>query len=201
MKCQNCGENDANVRYTQIINGVKKQMNLCDKCAKELGIDDISFNMPISFSSFLGNMFDDIYENSIPTLLKPNTLICDSCKTTFDEFLNTGKFGCENCYDAFESQIDPLFKNIHGTSRHVGRIGKYSDDFENGIKQQVGNKQVKKQEKTQINKNEIESKKVQKVDTKKTKIEELEERLKLEIKEERYEDAAKTRDEIKQLKQ
>ena len=44
MKCQNCGNNDANVRYTQIINGVKKQMNLCEKCAKKLGITDISFD-------------------------------------------------------------------------------------------------------------------------------------------------------------
>ena len=28
MLCQNCGENEANVRYTQIINGVKKQVKL-----------------------------------------------------------------------------------------------------------------------------------------------------------------------------
>ena len=37
MLCQNCGENEANVRYTQIINGEKKEMVLCDKCSKELG--------------------------------------------------------------------------------------------------------------------------------------------------------------------
>ena len=34
MLCENCGENEANVRYTQIVNGVKKEMKLCDKCAK-----------------------------------------------------------------------------------------------------------------------------------------------------------------------
>lgn len=199
MKCQNCGENEANVRYTQIINGVKKQMNLCDKCAKELGIDDISFNMPISFSSFLGNMFDDIYENSIPSLLKPNTLICENCNTSFDDFLNTGKFGCDNCYNTFQSQIDPLFKNIHGTFRHVGRIGKYSDDFENGIKEE--NKIKEKQSKKTETKNKNAVNNDLKQDSKESKINELEERLKLEIKEERYEDAAKTRDEIKKLKE
>lgn len=26
MKCQNCGKEEANVRYTQIINGVKKEV-------------------------------------------------------------------------------------------------------------------------------------------------------------------------------
>ena len=26
MLCQNCGKNEANVRYTQIVNGTKKEM-------------------------------------------------------------------------------------------------------------------------------------------------------------------------------
>lgn len=34
MFCQNCGKNEVNFRYTQIVNGVKKEMALCDKCAK-----------------------------------------------------------------------------------------------------------------------------------------------------------------------
>ena len=32
MKCENCGKNEANVKYTQIINGEKKQMFLCEEC-------------------------------------------------------------------------------------------------------------------------------------------------------------------------
>lgn len=38
MFCQNCGKNEVNFRYTQIVNGVKKEMALCDKCAKKLGL-------------------------------------------------------------------------------------------------------------------------------------------------------------------
>ena len=41
MLCQNCGKNEVNFRYTQIVNGVKKEMALCDKCAKELGLETI----------------------------------------------------------------------------------------------------------------------------------------------------------------
>ena len=55
MLCENCGENEANVKYTQIINGVKKEMSLCNKCSKELGIDKMDFSIPINFSSFLGD--------------------------------------------------------------------------------------------------------------------------------------------------
>lgn len=186
MNCQNCGENEANIRYTQIINGVKKQMNLCEKCAKELGIDDMNFNMPISFSSFLGDMLD-IYDDSIPSLINPKTLTCTKCNMTYDDFLETGKFGCEDCYEVFKTKLDPLLKNIHGANRHVGRIGSFnnsSESFEN----------VENSKNDKINEKNL---KVQK--NEKSKIEELQERLKQEIKEERYEDAAKTRDEIKKL--
>ena len=38
MLCQNCGKNEVNFKYTQVVNGVKKEMALCEKCAKELGL-------------------------------------------------------------------------------------------------------------------------------------------------------------------
>ena len=188
MLCQNCGENEANVRYTQVINGVKKQMNLCSKCAEELGIDNMDFNMPISFSSFLSDMFDDYGDEYLPTLLKVKNLTCDNCNLNFEDFINNGKFGCEKCYENFESRINSILKNIHGVDRHSGRVAQrlldYSKDDTNK-KEEVKKENTDNFDKTK-NKKELE-------------IEKLKERLDLEIKEERYEDAAKTRDEIKKL--
>ena len=62
MKCDNCGRENANVKYLRNINGIKKEMNLCEECSKKLGITDIGFNMPIDFSSFLGGFLDE-FEN------------------------------------------------------------------------------------------------------------------------------------------
>lgn len=171
MLCQNCGENEANIKYTQIINGVKKEMTLCDKCAKDLGIEDLDFNMPINFSNFLDDMFE--INEFIPNLIEsPKQLTCEKCNMTYDNFLKEGKFGCSKCYDTFSNKIDLLLKNIQGTNRHVGRNSKsYIEDIK---------------EKTEE-------------DNDNSKLEELKKRLKLEIQEERYEDAAKTRDEIKKL--
>ena len=200
MLCENCGENEANVRYTQIINGVKKQMILCDKCAKELGLDDIKINMPIDFSSFLGDMLD-FYEDEMPTLSMPKTLKCNNCNMTYDDFLETGKFGCDSCYDEFESKIDQLLKNIHGANRHIGRNGRFIgnakiNNAENeNLKiedKQPGKANGEKSEKASEEKSKKSSDKISKIDV-------LKERLKREIEEERYEDAAKTRDEIKKL--
>ena len=180
MLCENCGNNEANVKYTQVINGVMKQINLCEECASKLGINNISFNMPINFSNFLDDVFED--ENMfMPNFVKPQTLLCEKCGMSYEDFIKNGKFGCENCYNTFENKIDLLLKNIHGVNRHVGR-------------------KMKKLENTKLDNEPIKDKKIdKKKQNKENKIDELKERLKLEINEERYEDAAKTRDEIKKL--
>lgn len=188
MNCQNCGENEANIRYTQIINGVKKQMNLCEKCAKELGIDNINLSMPISFSSFLGDMLD-MYDETIPSLISPKSLTCPKCNMTYDDFIETGKFGCENCYEEFKTKLDPLLKNIHGANRHIGRTASFNKEVKNL-------KAINNFKEDKI----IEEKNIEKTKNENSKLEELQKRLKQEIKEERYEDAAKTRDEIKKMK-
>jgi protein arginine kinase activator len=177
MLCENCGENEANVKYTQIINGVKKQMLLCDKCSKELGISHMDFNMPINLSSFLGEIFGDNENVSLPGFVDKNSLTCDECGMTYDEFINTGKFGCANCYDAFSSKIDSILKNLQGANTHIGR-------------------------KTRVTKNVLNKEEViksEKEDTKKSKLDTLKDDLKKAIAEERYEDAANIRDEIKKL--
>ena len=179
MLCENCGENEANVRYTQIINGVKKEMALCEKCSRELGIGEMNFSMPINLSSFLGEFFGNAENVSLPGFTTTKELLCDECGMTFDEFTNTGKFGCANCYDAFSDRIVPILKNLHGANRHVGRKGKIT-------KPELKKMNMVKEEKAK------EDKHFSKIDT-------LKEDLKKAIEEERYEDAAKIRDEIKKL--
>lgn len=191
MLCENCGKREANVMYTQVINGDKKEMHLCEECSEKLGIGNMDFKMPISFSSFLGDFFDEFENNTLLPELDPiKQLTCDSCGMTFEDFMNTGKLGCSNCYDTFESKIDPILKNIHGATKHVGRLGK------------IGPSTNLKEEKYTEN-NTIESPNNNETEASKTISEE--ERLNLElqkaIKEERYEDAARIRDEIKNIKE
>ncbi|MBR3163669.1 MAG: UvrB/UvrC motif-containing protein [Clostridia bacterium] len=185
MLCENCGKREANVKYTQIINGEKKEMHLCEECSEKLGIGNMEFKMPISFSSFLGDFFDEFENDTLLPEFDPiKALKCDSCGMTFEDFMNTGKFGCANCYNAFESKIDPILKNIQGANRHVGRLGKIEPAIDLNVQENI------KDEKTNNTEKEEENNQISKV-----------ERLKLElqkaIEEERYEDAAKIRDEIK----
>ena len=180
MKCENCGKNEANVKYTQIINGEKKQMFLCEDCSEKLGINDIHFNMPINFTSFLTDFFDDMNDISLmPTIGTSNGLSCKKCGLTWEDFLHTGKFGCSNCYSDFESRIDPILRSLQGATNHVGRIGTVKEG--NNVKQNLDDKMEEKQN-ANLN-----------------KVDKLKEDLKNAIKEERYEDAAKIRDELKKI--
>ena len=153
----------------------------------------MAFKMPsIDFSNFLGGMFDDDMSEFIPNLIKPETLLCDKCGSSYEDFIDSGKFGCDECYNTFSNQIEALLKNIHGVNRHIGRSSKTLGLVENveNKEQEKDGEQTKKAEK-QINNSTKKQKN--------KKLEELKERLKQEIREERYEDAAKTRDEIKKL--
>ena len=38
MKCQKCNHNEANVHYTETVNGETREFSLCSECAKEMGI-------------------------------------------------------------------------------------------------------------------------------------------------------------------
>lgn len=187
MLCQNCGKNEVNFRYTQIINGVKKEMALCDKCAKSLGLESLDFNMPINFSNFLGDFLNVAAGTEIlPSFTKTGVLQCDECGMTYNEFVDTGKFGCSHCYDIFASILDPVLKNIHGSSNHVGRRSRLSAVEKKKVAQDV--EQAHKKAAKPVKKDE-----------KQEKIDKLNEELKQAIKEERYEDAAKLRDELKKL--
>lgn len=185
MLCENCGENEANIKYTQIVNGVKKEMTLCSKCAEEMGIgiEKLNFNMPINLSSFLGEFIGDVETNFLQGI-ESETKLCKQCNMTYDDFVNTGKFGCADCYNVFNEQIDLLLKNIQGANRHIGR-GLNASNIDNNSKKVTPNTQIK------MKKNEEKKENNQ--------LEQLEKELKIAIQEERYEDAAKIRDKIKKL--
>ena len=76
--------------------------------------------------------------------------------------------------DDFEFKIDPILRSLQGATRHVGRLGDVVKG--NNVKQNLDDKMEVKQE---------------------SKLDKLKTELKKAVKEERYEDAAKIRDEIK----
>lgn len=130
MKCQRCKEREANVQIMQQISGKKPQnFYLCDVCARELGISMPSFPMTGKMSSnpfsLLGSMFQSNLGLGADEIDKKPSNVCSECNMTFDEFKKTGFLGCPSCYEAFSSQMDPVFSRTQMGNKHAGRKPAY----------------------------------------------------------------------------
>lgn len=189
MLCSNCGKNEANVHYTHVINGEKTEYNLCDECAKKLGIDEMDFSMPISFSNFISDFFDE--DSLLPSFSGNMITKCPKCGLTYDQFAKNGKFGCGECYNTFSSRIESVLKNLHGSAKHRGRAPQRLAEKVTKLSEKDDKE---KQDKIQVEHEPLVDKTMEQIDR-------LNSDIKLAIKEERYEDAAKIRDEIKKLEE
>lgn len=117
MLCNECGKNEARVHMTQIINGNKTENHLCEECAKK--------NQSILNSSFsMENLFSAMLNNAYNTSTHIPAKGCSKCGMTYEEFRNTGKFGCNDCIGTFKQRIMPVVKNIQGYESHTGKIPK-----------------------------------------------------------------------------
>ena len=117
MLCDKCKKNSATVYYQQIVNGEKEEFHLCEDCAAKM---QGTFSFDSMFKGFL-----DGFMNTDSLGYSPlSTLVCPECKMTFDEFKDTCRIGCSSCYDTFRRQFTPALKNIHGSTKHSGKIPK-----------------------------------------------------------------------------
>ena len=136
----------------------------------------------MDFTSFLGDFFNDYAESSLLPSFSIDNVKCKTCGMSYNDFIDTGMFGCSDCYDTFSGPIDSLLKNLHGTAKHIGRGAKNVDDLLNTKSKKTSGK----------NKTNAEN-------SENSELEDLQKQLDKAIKEERYEDAAKIRDKIKEM--
>ena len=125
MVCQQCNKREANVHYTQIINGKKVEMYLCTQCAAENGT--LSFSPQISLGNFLWG-FPGNNNTGYGELKQPEILRCNVCGMSFDDFRKGGKLGCSNCYSVFRDSLAPILRRLHGNAEHTGKKPEQNQD-------------------------------------------------------------------------
>lgn len=47
---------------------------------------------------------------------------CPNCGLTYADFKKIGRLGCGECYASFKKYLAPLLKRIHGSCQHVGKL-------------------------------------------------------------------------------
>ena len=134
MKCEICHKGDATTAYTHIVDDEKKTVLLCSDCLpSEMKVtSEFVVNSDLTKSSSLDSHSHD---TQIPKLKKKAKVdfssapitggitekSCSGCGIDYKQFKKLGRLGCSMCYTAFQSDLGPLIKKIHGADQHRGK--------------------------------------------------------------------------------
>lgn len=171
MLCERCNQNNATLHVSEYKNGETKKTYLCNECARSQG--HIPGGTKPAFENFLMGILEMALDHNLepPKAQKQQKpeIACSHCKMNVNEFRKNGQFGCNHCYRTFEDVLENALKKMQPSNRHVGKIPKSIEPLMEAKREAMTLKKG------------------------------LELKLKLAIKDERYEDAAKLRDQIKEL--
>lgn len=125
MLCERCKIREANIQYTEVINGVKNEHHFCAQCAKEMdfgpyaAIFDSEFPLGKLLSGLLG-IGEEQEEQK-----KAHQVICPACRTSYEEFIKNSRFGCPECYGVFDLLIGENIRQLQGSDTHKGKHPRY----------------------------------------------------------------------------
>jgi protein arginine kinase activator len=114
MKCHSCS-NTATVHLTDIVNGHKKELHLCQACAEQ---QQLIKHQDLNLSAILQTVIGQHISQLTDDLAR---LTCPACGIKYMEFRAEGRLGCPNDYEVFRAGLEPLLQRIHRSARHVGK--------------------------------------------------------------------------------
>lgn len=204
MLCERCKIREANIQYTEIVNGVRTEHNYCTQCAKEMDFGPYSaiFDGEFPLGKLLSGLLGVPGESEEKE--KTSQIICPTCKTSYEDFVKDSRFGCADCYSVFDLLISDKIKQLQGNVCHTGKQPKFqkikADPFYLGeggqVKEGAHTAPLAACEET----HNACAASDDAGDTK-AAIRKLEARLREAIRTEEYEEAARCRDEIRNLKE
>lgn len=127
MLCERCGQREANVRYTEIVNGEVTEHNLCMECARTMdfgghkyaaALFDGESQLGRLLSGLLGFASDPAQEE---TGADSKNIICPVCHTSYADFVKESRFGCADCYEMFKLLMGDHIKTLQGSDTHSGK--------------------------------------------------------------------------------
>jgi len=118
MLCQICGKNPATVHFTEIHDNKMSELHVCERCAEEKGLHSEPAKQKFDIAAVFADMM-----NSMTTTEEERVghVQCPRCGLLYSAFKETGRLGCAECYGAFQFQLRPLLRRIHGDTRHKGK--------------------------------------------------------------------------------
>lgn len=121
MMCDDCGKRPAVVHISKVINGNKSEAHLCQECAQSQGQFGFMGEPTFTFHNLLAGLFEP--DVALKGVKAPTTRSrCPNCGLSFADFRRLGHLGCDQCYDTFQLELEPLLRRIHGSTAHTGKV-------------------------------------------------------------------------------
>jgi protein arginine kinase activator len=113
-----CGKKLATIHVTEIVDGEKKELHLCEDCAQKQKVLFSTIESMGDLKEIFSGLVSGASQGENDSL---KGLQCPECGITYEEFQKTTRFGCPNDYEVFREAVDPLLERIHGTTEHQGK--------------------------------------------------------------------------------
>jgi len=127
--CDVCGEAPAVVHMTEIENNQVRELDVCQRCAKQRGYGERpAEESPIQdLAEKLMSMAQEVSGRK-----EVEGIRCNGCGLFYSEFSRTGRLGCPACYEAFMGQLKPILRKTHGSVSHTGRRPQDNQELQEG---------------------------------------------------------------------
>lgn len=124
MKCQKC-EKPATFHITDLVDGKPNELHLCEDCAHKFLAPGVQEGADENLPTMAGLLAQHLaVGETAEQLARLDERTCPVCGITFLEFRKQGRLGCPHDYVCFGAELEPLLLNIHGETRHVGKVPK-----------------------------------------------------------------------------
>lgn len=122
MLCDECKKHPATVHISRIVNNQKLERHLCSACAEKYGGGHFTFEPTFSINSLLAGLLNQGLGYPQGTMPASTRERCENCGCSFEDFRQSGRLGCSECYATFATELEPILRRIHGSSNHTGKV-------------------------------------------------------------------------------
>lgn len=122
--CQFCGE-PATVHLTDIVNKKKRELHLCESCARRQNLLPDApmpqLNLPALLQLIL-KQFAPVGGSYNDDEVDPASLTCPTCGLKYAQFRADGRLGCPEDYDVFYPVLVRILEQVHRGLQHHGKV-------------------------------------------------------------------------------
>jgi protein arginine kinase activator len=109
-------DNPATIHLTDIVQRQKREMHLCERCARERKLLPAPLGAPLNLKALL-----QLLLQALRSFESQEARSCPHCGLTYAGLKAEGRMGCASDYTLFRSMLEPLLERIHRATEHTGK--------------------------------------------------------------------------------